>query len=220
MAKHSCWDRPAFRRGVRRNSCSHGAAVFALAALGTLAGASAARCGGDLDLLCVDFESNATFDGFTFGKNAKVVRNKGHSSNSSLYFYSCGGDSSCWEEGFMTYGRAVPTKHYGRVFYNLEASNTGGNPYTHTTFVQAAGRNPQIVDTVRTADGREDYNLAWADEFGKSSQYSYRVELGRWVCVEWQFDSGAGTFALWVDGRPVAGPTGPLPRAVPAVFPK
>ena len=119
----------------------------------------------------------------------------------------------------MTYGRAVPTKHYGRVFYNLEASNTGGNPYTHTTFVQAAGRNPQIVDTVRTADGREDYNLAWADDFGKSSQYSYRVELGRWVCVEWQFASGAGTFALWVDGRPVAGPTGPLPRAVPAVFP-
>ena len=59
MAKHSCWDRPAFRRGVRRNSCSHGAAVFALAALGTLAGASAARCGSDLDLLCVDFESNA-----------------------------------------------------------------------------------------------------------------------------------------------------------------
>lgn len=170
------------------------------------------------DIFCIDFEK-AVPSHFSFGSNAKVVKDKGYQSNSSLHFYSKGGKA--YGSGFMQYKKGLATKHFGRLFYNLETSDPAGNAYTHASFVKSdTGPEVRLVDTVRMKNGKQQYLYNFADDkFGKSSAYDYSIEIGKWVCVEWAIDSSSKTFDFWIDGTEVKDISGTVKRAIPATYP-
>ena len=125
----------------------------------------------------------------------------------------------------MKYTKALPAKHYGRIFYNLETSDPAGSGYMHASFVTAdTAQQVRVVDTVRCStggcSGKQQFLYNWADDQGgKSSPYDYTPNVGVWSCAEWHVDSTTQTYEFWIDGSPVSSISGKVQRTIPAQYP-
>ena len=111
---------------------------------------------------------------------------------------------------------------YGRMTFLLEASPTAS---VHWTMIQGGGLLPgqtyhalyryggqhPITQTGGAVGSQLMANYETPDSYnnqGPSSDCWFHsnavvVPVGRWSCVEWQFDGPSNTMRLWLDGAPV-----------------
>jgi hypothetical protein len=181
-------------------------------------------CGGAL--FCDDFESYPEA-GPPSGKwtvatktGAVVVDGGQHRSGRKAARFTTAGTES-YQSAFMRLGAGLfpvaGNAFYGRMMFFLPAAPT--TP-VHWTMIQASGviagqsyrahyryggqlpiaAGSQLMANYETPDsyaGTGPSSDCWFHSAGKV------VPVGRWSCVEWQFDGAANTMRLWLDGAPV-----------------
>lgn len=185
-------------------------------------------CEGTDNYICLDFENvgiGSQPDGWgTDGKAPVVNSEKSHSGTKSLK--ASGSDYGT--SGYITY-RNIPSKHWGRMFYQM-GSNLQTTNYLHITFVELLSLNSGFpVRVVDTNLGSSDLSMmkyilnidqGGGQEGGLASptKFSYYAAVDNWVCVEWMMDPTTQKAALWADGVEAynAVLTYPSPNQIPS----
>jgi hypothetical protein len=100
---------------------------------------------------------------------------------------------------------ATATKHWGRVFYKVQApapKPTGG--VIHITFAALEGSTEnRVVDTVEAASGMHQWLFNIPDDSCcTSSGYDWTFDAA-WHCAEWNIDVAAESFHFYSDSKEV-----------------
>ncbi len=98
---------------------------------------------------------------------------------------------------------ALRSHHFGRAYLFV----TPKPPDRHTILLMAGtpGFPKNKFLEIATTSGK--WQLTWVDLTGSTNQEDYHsgglVPLGRWFCLEWEFNDHPDHVSVWVDGQPV-----------------
>jgi hypothetical protein len=184
-------------------------------------------------LFCDDFESDVAGTApaapwstqLSAGSTAAIDNTQAHSGTNSVKFVAAAGSGS--KTAFMRLMSSnvlpvTPNMFYGRMMFWLDAAPTGD---VHWTFLQGSGlvagqtyhalyryggQHP-IMDGTTFVGSQMMANYETPDSYGGNGPSSdcwqhsdaVAVPVGKWSCVEWQFDGTSNTMRLWIDGTAV-----------------
>ncbi|HVV50780.1 MAG TPA: hypothetical protein VHO06_14035 [Polyangia bacterium] len=96
------------------------------------------------------------------------------------------------------------TKHWGRIFYKVQAVKPPTGNVLHVTFVALEGMTEdRVVDTVEQSDGTHQWLFNVPDDSCcTSSAYSWSFD-GNWHCAEWYVDLSTESYRFFTDGTEV-----------------
>lgn len=100
---------------------------------------------------------------------------------------------------------ATATKHWGRIFYKVQAPAPKPNGgVIHITFAALEGTTEnRVVDTVEASDGTHQWLFNIPDDSCcTSSAYDWMFDAA-WHCAEWNIDVAAKSFRFFSDGKEV-----------------
>jgi len=176
---------------------------------------AALGCAGKSYKLCEDFEEpagtvGAIPTGWTqlklgYGsgsaKNAVLASDEFHSGARSMKSDSATNDQWRIQKDIASLG-ATATKHWGRVYYSVQANSPKpASGVIHTTFTALEGPSGEnrIVDTVENSGGMHQwiYNLP-SDGCSVGSAYDWKFEP-EWHCAEWYVDVATFSFQFYTD---------------------
>jgi hypothetical protein len=98
---------------------------------------------------------------------------------------------------------ALKQHQFGRVYMYV----TPKPPARHTIFIMSGtpGFPFNTFEEVATANAR--WQLTWVRLRAAGNEEDYHsagsIPLGRWFCLEWEFNDNPNHAAIWVDGKPV-----------------
>jgi hypothetical protein len=164
--------------------------------------------------LCESFESGAVGDiptGWTSLKGFGATRggvglanDQAHSGSMALKSDSKSTGQDRVQLSLATLG-ATATKHWGRVFYKVQApAPKPSNGVIHITFAALEGTTEnRVVDTVESSNGTHQWLFNIPDDSCcTSSGYDWTFD-DAWHCAEWNIDVAAKSFHFYSDSKEV-----------------